>query len=101
MGIFMKLKNIFKKKEEYEMPYERGAIVLTEKAIERNQNEDMQKWIFSFEGNELKKKTPYSKSAEKVLKELNHLPIHNATKKKKLFVEGEEVIPSEVYYEEV
>lgn len=100
MKILKKLKNLFKKPEEYEMPYERGAIVLSGCAIDKGQIDDMQKKIIVMEANETKKKIPYSKSAEKVLKELNHTPIHDATKGKK-FEGGEEIVPSEVYYETI
>lgn len=95
-----KIKKIFKTEEIYEMPYERGVIVFSENALETGIEDDLNKWIFIYNGDEIVKKLPYSKSMVKVLIEEEHIPIYDATKQDK-FQEGEEIVPSEVFYETI
>ena len=73
----MGIKKLFKKKEEKEeMPYTRGVIVLSENAIEGGINDDLNKEILIYEGEELVRKEPYSKSMVETLRDIQHIPIH-------------------------
>jgi len=79
------------------MPYVRAVVTLTESAIENGINDDLNRKIIIFQGNEVWKEEPYSKSRVKVLTQVEHIPVHYADEK---FEEGEEINPAEVYYEE-
>jgi len=70
------------------MPYVRAVVTLTESAIENGINDDLNRKIIIFQGNEVWKEEPYSKSRVKVLTQVEHIPVHYADEK---FEEGEEI----------
>ena len=98
--MIQKIKDKFKKQETYEMPYERAVIVWNPEIIELGIQDDMNKEIWIYEGNEVIRKDPYSKARVKVLQEVENIPVYDGTKKDKL-IEGEEITPPEIYYETI
>jgi len=100
MKILKKIKEIFKGKEKYEMPYIRAVIDFNQVALENGIFDDLNKRIYVYHGNEIKKNFPYSKSKLKILQNQEKIPVYDMTKEKK-FEEGEEINPMEVYYEKV
>jgi len=80
------------------MPYMRAIVTLSEDAIKNGINDELNKKIIIFQGNEVWKEEPYSKSRIKVLTEVEHIPVYYTQTE---FKEGEEINPAEVQYEEI